>query len=431
MSDIKKSLDAIKERQAATKDKRAEFKQKREEVRKQIRTLSDERGALLGRQDEFKKRRDMHRDAISCAGKNLSINSVQDIEEKIRDIDFRMNTQSMPLVEEKKLIAQIKELKGMKEKVQQVQEHKDAMAKDATEQQVLKETIRNKTQALNQLREQERAINEDADKLFGAKTQSPSWDELQKRHKELWKETVELRAAIRERRAQFKEETRKFEKFLDEQKRWARQQRRENMKAQKAEEEARMEEIEAEAKAAAAETHPWQQELFFCNDLAQYLQQMLPKAADTKEATVSKSYSEGQAIGKTAASDDGALFAATRVGKKGKKKHKAVDPRLTHSADAISEASHIGVVLPACASGVQAALDEVWRLKEAFQTKTKEEKEAFDAQRQKEAKESQKAAKAQRSAVAAGAAQSAPSGPAPVDTVPTVGLAFRNAVVGN
>merc|ERR1712187_582538 len=215
--------------------------------------------------------------------KSIGYSSEIEIDNRIATIEFKLNTESIPLKEEKKYLLELQELKRNRPKVSKVNKMEDDFTafKEGTSTADMKATIQEINAAMAKHREEKKGIQEKLGKIREARDAKfgdvPKWFEERKELGEKVQEKIKEKNAVRDDyRAKEKEyyaylaEVRKArqEKYQEERKQWEKEREQQN-KLKKAE---RLEE-----QPYVAEITLIEQTIAFCNSLTQ------KKAEDAKE----------------------------------------------------------------------------------------------------------------------------------------------------
>merc|ERR1711970_497795 len=133
------------------------------------------------------------KEALSKMKKTMGFTSEADIEDRIREIEFKMQTESVSLKEEKNYLAEIKELKKNKPKVSQVSQLTNKLEDFKNDGGVsLKEQKKDIMDQLSLLFNQKTEIRGKLEALNeGRKSQMGDYEEVQEKRQELQKKIQE------------------------------------------------------------------------------------------------------------------------------------------------------------------------------------------------------------------------------------------------
>lgn len=401
------------------------------------RTLFEERKAISNKLKDLKEA-DIAARAAGGSGKEMvgagkdgqealkGIRTIEELEERIKEMQYKMETNSMTIAEEKKIVGQISFLthKGRDFIVERDRAFKDEKAaKDqrVTTRKELEEARREVDTRIDALKakltEQKKKVDD-----IRAK-QEERIEKLQKKNSVIdrdaeRKKIGQLKAAIRQIREDYQVELDKWylnERIHIEQQKIA---KRKKYEAIQAEREARRKAWEAE-QAQYPEPDPYQHEKDMCSGLTVYLQTLLGETvakptvnlAPEKAKLSLKSTgaarqvtSSGKAIGKSTVSNDSGFenlafsdFVKKSGGKsRGKKNRRSSAPTTDsgaedatlkpHSIDYITAFTQLDIKPPTKLSEVRAALEAVKAKKVYYDSKPKptdEEKAQIEAEKVK------------------------------------------------
>ncbi|CAE7685899.1 CPK2, partial [Symbiodinium necroappetens] len=133
---FKTEIDKLQSKQKALSEKiqehsggKDEFYAKKAELRAQLDELSGKIDVLQARKEEINRavgsKRDEEREkrnTLNTMKKSIVFSSEADIDNRIASIEFQLCTESVPLKEEKKLLAEIQQLKKNRSKVSHMQQ---------------------------------------------------------------------------------------------------------------------------------------------------------------------------------------------------------------------------------------------------------------------------------------------------------------------
>ncbi|CAK0859306.1 unnamed protein product [Prorocentrum cordatum] len=250
MDAITKQIDALKEKKDKLSEKinsrsgvKDEFFSKKSEISAKIAGFKEKIDALHAQKDELQKgviekkgeKTQMVQDVKKMKAA-IGYKSEEEMDERMRKIEYRLQTETIPLKEEKDLLKEIQELKRNRPKVAQVNKMEEGLnnfdAGGGVKQtlQTINEQIRNWMQEKSKVLEERDALNKEYEGKLGDDKAYEERNELNQKIKELQEE----RSKIRE---EFREEERKFRELLN-------KKRQEQQERYAAEREARQKEWE-------------------------------------------------------------------------------------------------------------------------------------------------------------------------------------------
>mmetsp|Transcript_20021 Transcript_20021/g.53671 ORF Transcript_20021/g.53671 Transcript_20021/m.53671 type:complete len:472 (+) Transcript_20021:106-1521(+) len=250
MDAITKQIDALKEKKDKLSEKinsrsgvKDEFFSKKSEISAKIAGFKEKIDALHAQKDELQKgvtekkgeKTQMLQDVKKMKAA-IGYKSEEEMDERMRKIEYRLQTETIPLKEEKDLLKEMQELKRNRPKVAQVLKMEEGLnnfdAGGGVKQtlQTINEQIRNWMQEKSKVLEERDALNKEYEGKLGDDKAYEERNELNQKIKEKQEE----RSKIRE---EFREEERKFRELLN-------KKRQEQQERYAAEREARQKEWE-------------------------------------------------------------------------------------------------------------------------------------------------------------------------------------------
>lgn len=299
--------------------------------------------------------------------------SLDDLNKKIKQLDTKHSTTSLPLKEEKILIKELEALKMMRKEAVKIEGAK-AKAAGGAEGASSRDNI---SERLDATKEELAKLNAemDAQKAVMEKLQSKDKSQSLRAQipavlRELDRLSSEIDGCftrIRALRNDFREDNNKwyeYSKVLREQKQKKYEEQAEERKAAW---EARQAEIEAEE----ALKVPWEEEMALCDFIITYMEGLIAEKAAADEEKTAATELDGMVAFKR---DDEDLFAASggkKLKKKGKGKKVAA---LKHSIATIEDFGLLSLMPPTTQEGIAASIDEVKAAKDAFKIRPREPK---------------------------------------------------------
>lgn len=240
VDEITGKLDKLKEE----KEKAGEKKDSPEEVKlaelkAATKVLGDARKVLLEQLKKAKATRDKQReefDAIRKRTRDMDCNSVEQLDKKIRDLEFKMSTNSLTLREEKTVMSEIRNLNANRKVFSEIDGTKAGRDKSEALIKEISEKLDEGKKAYEAARAEEdkqfKIVSKQRDAKRGNRSEVPNLIEKRNKARD---ELNKLYKAINKLRSEHKAKEDEFRKFLNEK-------RKEQREAQKAEYEARKEE---------------------------------------------------------------------------------------------------------------------------------------------------------------------------------------------
>jgi len=201
----KKELDGkVQERSGGKDEYHTQRLAMREELNvwsRQMDEVKAQKDSISGQMGEKKQEAIAAKDNLNKLKKAMPFGSEAEIDKRIATIEFKMHTESMPMKEEKKLLAEIQELKKNRPKVAQIQNLGEALKTNDTGL-PLKEQMKELNEKMSMLYEGKKKVSEKLKELNEKRAETTGdlpdiiakRDELQKGIGEKIKERNELRA---------------------------------------------------------------------------------------------------------------------------------------------------------------------------------------------------------------------------------------------
>eukprot|EP00607_Mallomonas_marina_P007365 CAMPEP_0182419432 /NCGR_PEP_ID=MMETSP1167-20130531/3900_1 /TAXON_ID=2988 /ORGANISM="Mallomonas Sp, Strain CCMP3275" /LENGTH=492 /DNA_ID=CAMNT_0024594369 /DNA_START=58 /DNA_END=1536 /DNA_ORIENTATION=- len=302
----------------------------------------------------------------------IKYNSLEAIDNQIKELERRQATMSMTLQDEKKIIKDIKALQLSKKTVSSLVEIKAAVEQDKEATKALEKQYDEKSKAFKNVNDRIAAQRDVLDNLNkDNNVHREVIPGLRQQEKECYDLKNEKFQMMRNLRNDFKKKEDAYYLFLREEKARKQETRQKEIEARKIEEEERKKVLEAEELAKV----PYEEEMQLCDYLVTYLQKFTGTDADKETETET-----GESSGSAAAVDDGGLKVLRReledftniiVKKRGKKKGGAnlkKKDTLAHGVDTIDFFSMLEIVPPSTISGVPASIDAITAKKTYYKT---------------------------------------------------------------
>jgi hypothetical protein len=291
--------------------------------------------------------------------------SVEKVDERIRELELRRNTESLSLKEEKEVMAEIKALKGSRAGIagydEQFKSHAEQRAKNDASRKDIKAAMDKLDKEIDDLTEQKTKLTEKLEKS-GVKIET-NIPELAKERDALREEVTKLYDSLRAKR---NEHQKAHDEWWENEKKVRAQERKENQvkweqdRKQKLvdDELARKEAFEADQ---ADDSDPFAEQKLMITEVKKYLSSLIDSTEKVEEE-VKNFVVEGETtIGKKANMLDEETWGGLGVAKKNKKKKgsktKSATAALGHPPTKIAAMSELGISLPTTIAAVQGAID--------------------------------------------------------------------------
>eukprot|EP00850_Spirogloea_muscicola_P021585 SM000255S08764 [mRNA] locus=s255:48935:52553:+ [translate_table: standard] len=406
--EIKGLLDSKQQNRQSTSTEVQDARRSLAAVQAQFRTCLEEKKALrneLSMADDSSKR--MREDARSLRDK-LPFVKVEQIDEEIRKLEYKMSHSTLSLPEEKKLMQQTRDLTKSRDFVKDYNERMDKISQDESGRGAILERIKEKDDILNQLKAQE---NEQRDAIAAIRNkeqaQASDFPALLEEKNAKYEEITQLREQVKQLRAEFRQQE---DVYYKQEKEWYAQQQEERKKAYEARE-AYRKERERIRKEREKEyfVEPYTDEIIMCDQLTAYLSSVRGVGAtqSTEEVTTSPAKVDIVApegvgsviVSKRDRKDEDHLdgwFAGSGGGKKGKGKGKGPasssqpakpkSEKLSLSLDALTSFEKIKLATPSSTADVPGILELIKEKKVEYQKLQDKEREKRQAAEDEEAK---------------------------------------------
>lgn len=374
MVQIRSEADAIQAGRGGVNEKMANAKSVFSSIKSEKDVLIQERNVLSAQLKEQTANRDVQSKSQKQLRSEVKYTSESEIDAAMDKLRYQQETQSMSLMEEKKLIKELEALQQSKKLTAKLMSEMSNMDKckgsikeiralhDAKNSQI------DKVQA--RLMEQKKVM----DDIYNENpADRDAFPKLMDERKALKLELDEKYGKIRELRTEFKEANDVYFNFV-------RKQREERKEQQKLEDEKRQAEYLvklAEYEKEMEKIHPYQDEMDLCNALEKYLKATYPKELkkDDKSSSDDKKSCCGEKVeleGMQPLKREEESFYVIAKGKSGGKKNKkSKDKKISLPISQLESFTNIGVTPPSTVNGVSKAFDEVLARKAFFDKQTK------------------------------------------------------------
>jgi uncharacterized coiled-coil DUF342 family protein len=225
MNAITEEIDKLKEKKDKLSEKisgksgvKDEFFRKKSEISAKIAGFKEKIDALHAQKDELNKgvssKKDEKTQMVQDLKKmksSIGYTSEADIDERLRTIEYRLQTETIPLKEEKDLLKEMQELKKKRPKVAQVNKMEEGLSsfdvggntKETL--QTINEQIRNWMQAKSEVIAERDALNKEYEGKLGDDKAYEERNELSQKIKEKQEERNKIREEFREEERKFRE----------------------------------------------------------------------------------------------------------------------------------------------------------------------------------------------------------------------------------
>jgi len=219
---LKAKKDKLSENINSSKGGKEEFFTKKREISAKISGFKEKIDALHAQKDELKKGVDDKKGEkkemvaeFKKARASLGYKTEEEMNDRIRTIEYRLQTDTIPLKEEKDLIKEIQELKRNRPKVAQVNKLEDGLNKFEVgggvkeTLQTIGEQIRNWMQEKSKVLEERDALNKEYEGKVGDDKAYEERNELSQKIREKQEERSNIREEFRKEEREFQEVLRK------------------------------------------------------------------------------------------------------------------------------------------------------------------------------------------------------------------------------
>eukprot|EP00243_Klebsormidium_subtile_P009245 TRINITY_DN4581_c0_g1_i1.p1 TRINITY_DN4581_c0_g1~~TRINITY_DN4581_c0_g1_i1.p1 ORF type:complete len:537 (+),score=266.82 TRINITY_DN4581_c0_g1_i1:151-1761(+) len=384
IQEIKVLIDNKKAGRQGVSGEVAEARNKLNELVNHYKALIEEKNSIKEELKYIDQAREKAREEAKSLKSKLPYVRVEQIDEEVKKLEYKMHHTSLSMAEEKRTISQINELTKSREFVKVYNERMDKLSGEESSRGEVLERIRQKDAQINAIKaqesEQRRLLNSIREKEQSHTADIPG---LHQERSELYDKISELKKQGYELRQQFRA---KEQEWYEREQEW-RKQEGERRKAQRAVWDAERKVKEEAWKARQAENfvEPYTDEIIKCDQLSAMLQKYAPAQAAAAAAPKTEiKMPEGVSILKKDrdAGMDG-WFGGLGGSKKGKNKGGAAKDKsaekLSLSLDALASLQSISVAAPLTVGDVTAAIEKVKEKKVHYQELQKEERAKREA----------------------------------------------------
>ncbi|CAE7556564.1 unnamed protein product [Symbiodinium sp. CCMP2456] len=307
--------------------------------------------------------------------KSIGFSSEADIDNRIASIEFQLCTESVPLKEEKKLLAEIQQLKKNRSKVSHMQQMEQNLSTvDPT--MSMKEQKDAINEEMNRYRDEKRKIQDQMTELSEArKQQLGPIEEIQNQRSAV---SDELKAKIEERnkfRDEFRQKEREYNQYLAEQRRV----RQEKYAAEKAERQKEYDLRRKQREAEKLDDQPYVAEITLIEQTMKFCQGLVQSKVEDKldeKKEVSHENVDGCEILLRKEDREEEFYFAPLKGKKDKNKKKGAGEtkaaKITHNAETFRLFDQLKLDAPLSTDQVPGLLEKLTEQLADYQAKVKE-----------------------------------------------------------
>lgn len=375
MTELKTTIDGIKEGRKGQGSATSEPRNKLIALRTELKGLYEEQNGIRKQLQALDAQRDAVRAQQKAIREKCQYVKVEDIDSAIEKLENEMAHTTMTLNEEKKLIAQVSDLRKSKALVKELFEASggkvDPAARDS-----LMTSLKAVSEKIKGLKEQEqeqrKIIDEIKAKLGETKDEVPDLIKEKSNQYEIVKQCKETIGKLRD-------DFRKVEdEYWTKERAWRAQQKEEKQKKWEAQQEERKRrDIERKQRQLDEAGEPFDREVTTCEQLVVYLKSFTKEETGPAKTTESTTkVEEGMVVLNKKNNSDAEMdswFTGSGGKKKGGKKKSAKSEKLVHSMDIISSFASLGLTAPLNKSGMAELITKLGEKKEEYLEKRKEE----------------------------------------------------------
>merc|ERR1719162_2594516 len=215
---LKEKKDKLSESINSRSGDKGEFFSKKSEISAKIQGFKEKIDALHAQKDEMYKGVDEKKGEktqmvqdVKKMKASIGFKSEEEMDERLRNIEYRLQTETIPLKEEKDLLKEMQEIKRNRPKVAQVNKLEDGLSKFDSGGGVketlstIKEQIRNWMQEKSKVVEERDALNKEYEGKLGDNNAYEERNALSQKIKEKQEERSKVREEFREEENKFRE----------------------------------------------------------------------------------------------------------------------------------------------------------------------------------------------------------------------------------
>jgi len=413
LGEVKELLDAFHDKRKSGSSEQVELRNKINDEKARFQAVLAKKAEIKSQLERINKHRDELRGQAKSTKDKSQYMKEEDIDEKLKKLQHKLEHTSLTLNEEKQVLSQMKDLERSRGLVVQYAEQMEKMSNSNDMRESVIEELKARDNEIQEIKDRQKDLQDKLNSLRDREaSHMPNIPELMAEKKECHEV---IRAAKQAKSTLYHERKAALDTYYQRE-REVKKQIQEERKARsgalnsmfcchvltstffelavcgrlelrKKEWEERQKERRAREEAERGE--PFEDEIILCDQLATYLSGLLPKAAAAAEsspAAPAAAPEAGMKLVKKKGEDEEleAMFAG--LGSKGKgkgaKKSKKIDKkeekdsaRIQHSIDTLSSFSKLKVEVPLSTSSVPATLEALKAAKESFLEKRVAEKE--------------------------------------------------------
>jgi len=319
LSSIKEQLDKNDSSRPDANSDLGKAKAAFNNAKSESRRLQQEKRNIYDQISAADELRQQQQDLVTRLRGELQVFSVDEIERKIKQLEYKQSTTSLTVKEDKAIMEEIKKLSAGKPKIQSFKEAQDSLTGIKEHHNTLYVSLKAKSSELTAAKEHEDKFKVTLDEVRAKEdAKKPDMPKLFKERDELRKQVTEHRDAIRKIQAEFNEERKAWFAFQKEDRDRKQKEYLERKAAKQAEWDAWKKLQEEEE----AKRDPWEEEKALCEQLIGWTEKKMPKKEEVV-AEVKIDHLDGKTPLKKANLDDEDPFAGLGK-KKGKNKKKGV-----------------------------------------------------------------------------------------------------------
>eukprot|EP00958_Prasinococcus_capsulatus_P001101 scaffold101_cov373-Prasinococcus_capsulatus_cf.AAC.3 len=352
------------------------------ELRAEFKVALDEKNAVREELQAADKAREQMRNQVRSIKEKLSFMRVEQIDEEIQKLEYKMQHSSLSIQEEKRIVSQIKDLNKSRDFVKEYNDKMEKINEDEGMRKEIKERFAEKDAALNALKAQEmaqrRVIDDIKQKEEAEVADVPS---LTEEKSSLFMQIKEKRGLIRKLRNEFYQKEDQYYQAEREFRAAERERRAKEYEARVAERKRRDE--ERRKREEESKPPPFEREIVCCEQLVSYLEKLELANSDTTKsdapAPKETEVDHGDLVMLKKDNDEiensDMMFGG--LGGKGKKKNKkgkAPKPKevkLTHDMEVFSSFSLLKVEAPTLPNQIPACKTLIQEKKVEYEAKKK------------------------------------------------------------
>mmetsp|Transcript_14269 Transcript_14269/g.40434 ORF Transcript_14269/g.40434 Transcript_14269/m.40434 type:complete len:506 (-) Transcript_14269:156-1673(-) len=388
LGEVKELLDAFHDKRKSGSSEQVELRNKINDEKARFQAVLAKKAEIKSQLERINKHRDELRGQAKSTKDKSQYMKEEDIDEKLKKLQHKLEHTSLTLNEEKQVLSQMKDLERSRGLVVQYAEQMEKMSNSNDMRESVIEELKARDNEIQEIKDRQKDLQDKLNSLRDREaSHMPNIPELMAEKKECHEV---IRAAKQAKSTLYHERKAALDTYYQrerEVKKQIQEERKARLELRKKEWEERQKERRAREEAERGE--PFEDEIILCDQLATYLSGLLPKAAAAAEsspAAPAAAPEAGMKLVKKKGEDEEleAMFAG--LGSKGKgkgaKKSKKIDKkeekdsaRIQHSIDTLSSFSKLKVEVPLSTSSVPATLEALKAAKESFLEKRVAEKE--------------------------------------------------------